>query len=238
MAACVLGGLMNYLTKEYKKRCKEEFGKYGFNLYSNNHYRVINDVFQSFNLHRSVSGSDCTVQFGIIPLSVAYDLDKTSGNPCHLKKFENSGHWFNYDRNSLTSIDMCITNMFAYMKKYLMPLFEKAEDCKSAYAAICEYDHVFAGNSYERFCMCLKFGDYEAAKFHLEAVICQHERAYKRNKEVFGENITQDYVQKMEKKISEKQRLLKLIEGEDYNSIQEWLILNENRNKQNLGIKF
>ena len=228
---------MDYFIKEYKRLCKEIFGVYGFKVHKNNHFRVVNDIFQSFNLHRSVSGDSCTVEFSIIPLSVGYDLDKTFVNPFHLKKFENIYEWFHYDRNSSDSIDMCITDMFAYMKKYLMPIFEKADDSRSAYLVMCEYNDVFDGNSYERFCMCLKFGDFESAKVHIEAVILQHKQAYKRNKKALGDKISQDYIQKMERKIAEKRNLLKLIEERDYNTIQEWLAANENKNRQNLGIK-
>jgi len=228
---------MDYLIKEYKKRCKEEFANYGFKSFRNNHYRIINDIFQSFNLHRSVSGSDCTVEFGIIPLSVGYDLDKSSCNPYHLKVFENTYEWFSYDRNSIISVDMCIDEMFVYMKKYLMPLFEKAEDSKSAYSIMCNYESVFAGNAYERFCMCLNFKNFDDAKVHIEKVIKQNEYAFERNKEAFGENITQEYIQKIEKKISEKRNLLKLVETKNYSTIQEWLKTNEKRNKHNLGVK-
>lgn len=228
---------MEYILKEYKRKCKEEFATYEFKTYRSNHYRVVGDVFQSFNLHQSISGDSCTVEFGIIPLSVEYDIDKSSCNPCHLKIFENIYEWFNYDRNSITSMNLCIDNMISYMKKYLMPIFEKATNCESAYLTITKHENVFKGNSYERFCMCLKFGDYQKAKTHLEEVIKQHQYAFERNKESFGENMMQEYVQKMERKISEKQSLLKMIENEDYGSLQKMLLRNEKRNMQKLGFK-
>lgn len=228
---------MDYFINTYKKRCKEEFNEYGFKTYRNNHYRVINDIFQSFTLHRSVSGNDCNVIFGIVPLAVEYDLDKSFVNPCRISDFGSKNPWFNYDRTLHSSIDICIDNMFRYMKKYLMPIFAKAVDCETAYSIICEYDSVFAGNSYERFCFCLKFGDYKTAKFHLEEVIEQHNIAFRRNKEVFGKSLNQEYVQKMAEKLSKKQFLLKLIEDENYTCIQEWIAKNEKRNRLQLGIK-
>ena len=45
-----------------------------------------------------------------------------------------------------------------------MPFFENAINCELTYSAMLKYDNVFKGNFYERFCMCLKFGDYENAK--------------------------------------------------------------------------
>ena len=192
---------MEYILKEYKRRCKEEFAIYEFKTYRSNHYRIVGDVFQSFNLHQSVSGTDCTVEFGIIPLSVEYDINKSSCNPCHLKTFEKSYEWFNYDKNSILSMGLCVDDMIAYMKKYLMPVFESSTDCKSAYRTICKYDNVFKGNSYEKFCMCLKFGEYIDAKKHLQEVIEQHENAFRRNKEILGKNITEEYIKKWRKRL-------------------------------------
>lgn len=228
---------MEYLLKKYKIKCKEEFGEYQFKPYKNNYYRIINDVFQSFNLHISTSGSSCTVEFGIIPLSVSYDLNKTSVSPYHLKNFENCNNWFDYDRNSLASIDMCIDSMISYMKKYLMPLFNKATDCKTAYAIMCEYDRIFENNSYERYCMCLKFGDYDNAKKHLDEVIRKIEIAFERNKKAFEDENIIEYIQKIEKKLSVHRALLKQIDDKDYQGIQMWLVANENKNKQNLGFR-
>lgn len=228
---------MEYILKEYKRKCKDEFSMYGFKTYKSNHYRIIGDVFQSFNLHQSVSGTDCTVEFGIIPLSVEYSIDKSSCNPYHLKNFEGIYEWFNYDRNSITTMNLCVDNIIEYMKKYLMPVFEKAVDSESAYLTIMEYDKVFKGNSYERFCMCLNFGDYENAKKHLQEVIEQHENAFRRNKEALGNNITQEYIDKMEEGISQKKKMLKLIDSKDDDAIQKLIYENEKRNRLNLGIK-
>lgn len=228
---------MEYILKEYKRRCKEEFSVYGFKTYRSNHYRIVGDVFQSFNLHQSVSGTECTVEFGIIPLSVEYRIDKLSCNPCHLKNFEGIYEWFSYDRSSITNMNSCIDSIIEYMKKYLMPVFDKAMDSESAYLTIMEYANVFKGNSYERFCMCLNFGDYEKAKKHLHEVIEQNKNAFARNKEVLGNNITQEYIQKMEEGISQKEKFLKLIDNKDYDAIQKVISENEKRNKFNLGIR-
>ncbi len=228
---------MDYILKEYKRRCKDEFSKYGFKSYRNNHYRIIGDIFQSFNLHQSVSGTDCNTIFGIVPLSVEYKLDKSFVNPCRVTDFEDNRPWYNYNRNLEASVEKCINEMILCMNKYLMPVFEKALDSESAYLTIVEHDNVFKGNSYERFCMCLKFGDYINAKKHLQEVIEQHENAFRRNKEALGNNITQEYIQKMEERISQKEKLLILIDNKDYDAIQNLMSENEKRNRQNLGIK-
>lgn len=228
---------MDYFINIYKKRCKEEFSKYGFKSFRNNYYRVVNDIFQSFTLHRSVSGSDCNTIFGIVPLSVEYKLDKSFVNPCRVSDFEDNRPWYNYDRTLESSVEKCINDMILCMNKYLMPVFEKAVNSESAYLTIMEHDNVFKGGSYEKLCMCLKFGDYINAKKHLQEVIEQHENAFRRNKEALGIDITQEYIQKMEVKISEKKSLLKLIVNKDYNAIQKLISENEKRNKLSLGIR-
>ncbi len=102
---------MDYFINIYKKRCKEEFSKYGFKSFRNNYYRVVNDIFQSFTLHRSVSGSDCNTIFGIVPLSVEYKLDKSFVNPCRVSDFEDNRPWYNYDRTLESSVEKCINDM-------------------------------------------------------------------------------------------------------------------------------
>lgn len=226
---------MSNVLKEYNKMCKKEFDSYNFKLFHNNHYRVINDIFQSFRLHRSISGQECTVEFGIIPMSVGYDLNKSSVCPYHLNNFTGMHDWFEYDRNSPEDVNACVVKLIADMKKYLMPLFDKAVDSKSAYELMCEHNDIFAGNSYERFCMCLKIEDYEDAKTYINKVIAQSTHAFERNREAFGDNIAHTYIEKMEEKISEEENLLKMTLSKNYELIQKWLITNEKRNMQNLG---
>ena len=86
---------MDYLTKKYKEKCKELFDGYNFRIYNNNFYRVINDVFQSFNLHKSVSGCDCTVEFGVVMLCEGNGVYKSRCQPYRIKQFDNRDYsWF------------------------------------------------------------------------------------------------------------------------------------------------
>lgn len=99
---------MDYLLSEYKNTIKNEFNKYGFKIYRTNFYRVINDVFQSFNLHRSVSGDEVTVEFLVIPLADDYLIEKSRCGPDHLKLFENDWSWFHYDERNKDSVNDCV----------------------------------------------------------------------------------------------------------------------------------
>ena len=107
---------MDFLTKLYKVRCKEEFAIYGFKTCNRVFYRVVNDVFQSFELQKSVSGEECIINFGLIPLCAGKEVNKTRTGPNHLKMFENDYSWFWYNRNDESNIGLCVEQMISYIK--------------------------------------------------------------------------------------------------------------------------
>ena len=106
---------MDYFLKQYKKICKEQFSGYDFKSYKNNHYRIINDVFQSFELHRSVYGDSCTVHFGALPMCRMSPIDASTCPAMHLKMFENDFSWFPYDNKSEESINDCVNELKQYI---------------------------------------------------------------------------------------------------------------------------
>lgn len=138
---------MDYFLKQYKQMCKQEFGQYGFKTYCNNHYRIVNDIFQSFCLHRSIYGHDATIEFCIRSLAEEDTIDKTASGANHLKRFENSEAWFPYDKRDEKSIDYCIESMLSYMKRYLIPFFLNATTSEYAYKEICEFEKKATHNS-------------------------------------------------------------------------------------------
>lgn len=228
---------MDYILKKFKARCKEELKKYGFHPYRNNHYRVVNDIFQSFNLHRSISGWECTVEFSIVPLSVGYDIRKDTVNSYHLKNFENSAEWFKYDKNSIEDMDACVDKLLYYMIKHLLPIYIKADSCEKAYSIMNEYEYIFQCNSYEKFCMCIKKNDYIQAENYLHAVINQHKEAFEINMSNFKENAPVDYVMKMKEELADYTNLMEKVKQKDEKFLYEWASQNERRNLYNLGIK-
>jgi len=240
---------MGYFLKTYKDICKNEFGKYGFKSYRNNHYRVINDVFQSFGLHRSVYGWDCTIEFTIAPLCGETKLEKTTCGADHLKMFEGVYEWFPYDRNSEDSMKSCILDMVSYMHKYLMPYFEKGDSCKSAYNVIGEFEVVsrakiekqegikeFSLYSYIRACMALKNGDYDKAYEHFKVVEAQWLDAYKTNSETYKEKIDPEYVKRYEAKLAELREKIRRISEHDMDYINNFIWENERDSLINLGL--
>lgn len=217
--------------------CKREFKQYGFKPYRNNHYRIINSIFQSFCLHRSVYGNTATVEFVILSLAQEYKIDKLTCGADHLRKFENSAEWFLYENKSDKSIDECIVSMMGYMNKYLIPFFQYSTTSKNAYNAICELDRINNSqlNEYTKLILSLKNQEYSVAELHMKNIISQSEYAYKRNKEVYGNNISSEYVKKIEAKIKHKNQFLQRIINKDFEFLQEWLQKNEENNLQSLG---
>ncbi len=189
---------MDYFLKEYKQKCKQEFGQYGFKAYRNNHCRVVHDVFQSFCLHRSRYGTDATVEFCVLPLSQEYKIDKSTCGAMHLKQFENSGQWFLYRANDEISMNTCINQIVFYMHKYLMPFFERSTTCQSAYEAlkIFDKDNMLFYNEYPKLIMALSNQEYTLAEAHMKKIIAQSKMAYETNLKAFGTNVESEYIKK------------------------------------------
>ena len=224
---------MDYLTKIYKEECKKEFCALGFKTCRNNFYRVINDVFQSFCLHKSVSGVDCTIEFSVVPLCMGNVINKSYCGATHLKMFEGNYSWFSYDRNDIKSIDNCVDLMLEYMKKYLIPHFDNSDNSKKAYFLTCDfqqrnYKNGIMLSDYALFCMALKSGFYEKSIEHLKAQKRQTEYAIVRNNNCFGMQIDKiDKIRRIDYQI-------KMIAQPDLNYIDAFISENEKNALSNL----
>lgn len=231
---------MDYFANEYKERCKKEFSIYGFKFYRNNSYRIVNDVFQSFNLHRSILGQTCTIEFAIIPLCIDYKIDKTTCNAYHIKMFEGSYAWFEYDKKSHLSVEKCINELINYIKKYLIPFFEKGNNCKMAYRLICDFeekncvDGMLVGSSI-KYCMAIKNGDYRSALLHLNAMFSDTEKIY--NNICNDHAIEYEYKLKILKKLQYLKTIINMINDKNIALINEFINENENKSLANLGVK-
>ena len=225
------------LAKLFKQRCKEEFKEYGFKTYRSNFYRVVNDVFQSFTLHRSVSGEDCTVEFCALPLCYGSDINKDRCVADHLKMFEGNFSWFEYDRHDESSIEACVEEMISYMRKYLMPFFTQAGNSYGAYHATWEFQRVSHNNKYSSgdsrlMYFALKCGMYEEVIKHLHAQI-------KNLEEVIEEDIKWGYFNRIEEiknDILETQNQIKMISEPNEEWIKTFIAEKERAALLNLGM--
>ena len=228
---------MDCFLKEYKNTIKKEFIEYGFKVHRTNFYRVINDVFQSFNLHRSVSGEEATVEFLVIPLADSYAIDKDRCGCTHLKMFENDCSWFHYNRNSEKSVDECIKEIICYMKKYLIPFFESTCSCDKIYSQLLNNKYVDFLEQAKRN-VALKMKDLELANQYLNEEIEQIKFAIEQNKKNSNDlEFIKSMEEQYQKDIEEKQEFQRYIFHNDIAYLDEWIKTNEKNNLHRLNWK-
>ncbi|MPM81292.1 hypothetical protein SDC9_128344 [bioreactor metagenome] len=140
---------MDNFTKQYFERCLTEFSQYGFKKHGNAFVRVINDVFQNFYLEKLGTysyGRECRIGFAVLPLCQK-NLDERILNGVglyYLRGFERS-HWSQADRwrYEVNIIDSIIDDIMRYFKQYLIPFFERANSCETAFDALVDLEKHF-----------------------------------------------------------------------------------------------
>lgn len=213
----------------------------GFKSYRKNFYRVVNDVFQSFQLHKSVLGSECTIEFVVAPLCLGDSIHKAYCGPDHIKNFENDYSWFQYDKNDKSSMDSCVDEIIGYMKKYLIPYFQLCDNSKQAYFATCDFQKnnyrngIFLADS-RLFYMALKANLYDKSIEHLIAQRNHAENAYKINKENAGGCLSSEYEKRMQNKIEKINYQIKMVLEHNLEYIQKHIHENECKALLNLGM--
>lgn len=228
------------LPEFFNERCREELKEYGFRCKSGVFYRATEDMFQSFHLHRSVSGTDCTVEFTVLPLCEGETVIKTRCGFYHIKEFEDDNSWFEHDKTAASEIE-CAEKMISYLKKYLMPFFEKSDSAEKAYKAVCEFQKEHSGYKgvfmadYSLYCMALKAKLYDKCMEHLIARKNHVLSAYSRNSEC--SELSLEYKEKVQKEISEIDFAIEKLEKKDFEYFSHTVEQNETVARANLGIK-
>jgi hypothetical protein len=180
--------------------CKAEFSSVGFRTNGNNHWRVVNDVYQAFYLRRSSFGDSFTITFGILPLCQGLSrTDKNSpGLPYELGIFAGGMQWWKMPSDNSTEEEMfaCVQELMAYLKKHLIPFFDMSKSCATAYESVVELEKhishiqstadVYACDR-RKYYMLLKKGDYSTAIAILLSIRTQNMRALKQNISAFRE---------------------------------------------------
>lgn len=218
---------MDIFIKTYKAITKSAFKKRGFKICKNNYYRIINDVFQSCSLHRSVSGNNATIEFVVLPLTNGYLITKDTCGTDHIKNFFDNYSWYEYERNE-KDMRRAISDMLEDVEKYLFPFFEKMNSCKSIYNEIKSGNMKFISED-AKLSVALMMGDYAMAEECMKNRIEQSERAYKRNMEC---GLGEEYAAKMEKIITEEKTFLKKVQEKDDAFFQCRLSENQKNNMQ------
>lgn len=244
------------ILKVYKSRCREEFKQYGFKSYGNNHYRIINDVYQDFLLFRSMSGFDCRIHFTVIPLCEGIDERYKCGGYWAFESGELGGEWgwtfktgehkesrgwmFEYNRNSEESIRNCVEEMISYIKTKIIPFLEIGCDSTSAYREIKLLKNSYAGSreqreydlmdDYRMYCMLLKIGNYDKAIEYFRQRIKGYQDSIE---DKFADHISSDEEkEELKIKIAETEEQIRLISDHDY--VNNFIETNEQKSLENL----
>ena len=234
---------MDIITKAYKESVGSLVVPLGFKSYRKNYYRVINDIFQSVNLHKSVSGDNCTIEFVIAPLCAGDFIKKDFCGTNHLKMFKNDYSWFPYNKDDEGSVNNCVGEMISYVETYLIPYFERSSDSTKAYYEVCAFQehhkHGMQPFDYLLFCMSLKAGLYDKSLEHLYAQKKQTEYVYNSNKqfrEQQGQQLSTEYSERIANKIKLIEYQTEMISRFDIEYIHSFIRENERRALANLGI--
>lgn len=140
---------MRSISRYYNQVCKTKYQPLGFSKDKKTFARISGDVIQAFTFKRSQYVPTCNVEFGIFPLCLpqpfflqagGYELDAFIVE----QQLRYSG--WSFDPDSDESMKECIESMSEAMDMYLLPLFDKCSDCKSALPELIKLEELFDRN--------------------------------------------------------------------------------------------
>lgn len=153
---------MDDFNRKYYKTCTSIVFPYGFRRYKRVFGRVVNDVYQSFDIEklgRQSAGKIVRVGFGVVPLCEKLQENwlESGVGLYYLKQFElipfyGPDYTSDYDITNWyyqpepESIDVCVAEIMRYLTTYLLPLFERADSCATALQALIEVERLFERN--------------------------------------------------------------------------------------------
>ena len=253
---------MEFFVKNYLNTCMIEFSKYGFKQKKQTFVRVVNDVMQNFAIERLRSGRVCRINFSVIPLCLRIEKEYILGGVYsrELRRFETAHEtmvWdgWEYDPKSKVSSNACVDEIVRYLKQYLIPLFERANCCKTALSEIIAVDQLFYNNHLAskkingikgtagfdaglnlldgtKYYMALKNGDYDFALECRKALLNQNFEAYNSMNE--RGYLTEEDKQRREKRIMVLKLEVEKVSKHDESYIQKVIIENEAYSLNNL----
>ena len=194
---------MDNIVKKYLEICNSEFSQYGFKQHKRAFVRVVNDVVQIFAIEKSRFYKEYKVVFAIIPLCLRIEKHYVKGSVYSksLRRLEYAewalkGDCWKYDPKSNRSIDECVESIITQVTKHLIPLFKRADSCKTAYNELCEVDKIVFGSikpdgsdskyfkdgvfllDNVKYYIALKNGNYDIALDYLRAFEQQNEKSF------------------------------------------------------------
>ena len=145
---------MDTFRKAYTQRCKEVLSAYGFQRKGKVFVRVVQDIVQTLSYEKLPSGRKrrIRVMFSVMPLCLR--IEKWYLDGCYyreLREFEiaqgnDEYSCFLYDSKSEDSMNDCVEEIVRYLKEYLIPFFEKANNSHNALRELIQVDELFHTN--------------------------------------------------------------------------------------------
>lgn len=233
---------MDYFLKNYKHHFKEALAQYGFKTYNKAFYRIKNDVMQYFLLHRWVPyGRSCTIDFDIYPLCMGVDKSYFVSATFDVTTLKGLNNWWEYDPKSEKSISDVTKKMLTATIDHLIPFFERAVDCRSAYNEICKLQKKLYGqivmHDYSMVYFNIKIGCFNKAIEHLKAIEDQINEDDSDTLSRLGPEDKKEYIAKKNKSLWEIREFIKVISLPDINYINQLVAKNEESSSVNLGHK-
>lgn len=252
---------MDDFLNKYISGCETILLPYGFKRKNKVFFRLVNDVIQSIcieKLGRYSYGRECRVEFSVNPLCKRIEskelLEGLGGY--YLREFEISNclasdRWMYKDTSE--DISACVNEIFIYISKYLIPFFERVNNCKDALCEVIALEKLFYYNHIERtklkgikfiagysmevvifdsikYFMALKSGDYDFALESRKALLEQNVWAYESSKNTLPEDVKI----KREKGIINLQNEIQRLEEKDWDYFEKLVADNESYSMESL----
>ena len=226
---------MGSLVRLFKSRFKEVLDPYGFRASKGTFYRIISDVVQAVRLQKTKF--DCTVEFGIWPLSDViddlsywrgYDISKLRDGQMKGWAWELSpSTQYSKDERGMMntivfndgSIEDIVEDMLSVFVKYILPLFEEATEFKNAMKIIKEYEtSVYGEKSSEisdrrRYWWYILIGEYEEAVQRLNSLIEEAKSAMETKSNQYGRD---KWIAESEKRLGLYKLKYEIVKSSDY----------------------
>ena len=139
------------LLKFFHAECRARDKSIGFARKRSGYWRIKNDLLQTFTLQFSRDGREGRVSFGVYPLCMNITEPDDHGL-YYLHEFSlecRIRHKWSFDKTECNTVSECLLPVFQMIDSDLMPFFETAIDCSSAFAETLRIEYVFESNRKE-----------------------------------------------------------------------------------------
>lgn len=121
------------VSQVFAKKCTEKYRALGFSRNKSVFVRMKGDVIHSFTIKKFCSAPCCTVEFGVFPLCNSAKIYLDAGG-YDLSELTVEGQEWSFIPQSQDSIEQCIESVLQAMDQFMIPFFDKCQDCKTSLA--------------------------------------------------------------------------------------------------------